>query len=151
MLGNFSPSCWQPSTLNSFLWVGDDQSKAQYLQNTHSIWLKSGVEMWKECQFILAPFRVWGTRVTKPSGDTTRRCVSAAWWLAGASGRDATSMGNCRATPKEKRAVWVQFPSFSDPHATTVILVLVVKVLSFVLLKLSISMINKGVLSTLPI
>lgn len=66
-----------------------------------------------------------------------------------ASGRHAASVGNCTAAPKEKRAVQVQFPSFSDPDVTTAILVLVVKISSFVLL--SIFKINKGVLSTLPV
>lgn len=70
---------------------------------------------------------------------------------SGASGRDAESMGNCTAAPKEKKAAQFQFPSFSHPDATTVILVLVVKISSIVLLKSSISRINKGVLSTLPI
>lgn len=82
----------------------------------------------------MTPFRVWGTGVTEPAGDTTR-CVSGAWWVTGASGRDATSVGNCAAAPKERRAAQVQFPSFSDPDVATVILVLVVKISSFVLLK----------------
>lgn len=78
-------------------------------------------------------------------------CICSLVPDSGASGRDAASMGICAAAPKEKRAAQVHFPSFSDPDATTVILVLVAKISSFVLLKLSISKVNKGVLSTLPI
>lgn len=76
-------------------------------------------------------------------------CVCSLVADSGASGRHAALMDKCTAAPKEKRAVQVQFLPFSDPNVTTVILVLVVKISSFVLL--SIFKINKGVLSTLPI
>lgn len=75
-------------------------------------------------------------------------CVCSPVADSGASGKDAASMGSCTAAPKEKKAAQGHFQSFSDPDATTVILVLVVKISSFVLLKLGISKVNKGVLST---
>lgn len=78
-------------------------------------------------------------------------CVCSLVDDSGASGRDAASMGICAAAPKEKRAAQVHFPSFSDPDATTVILVLLVKTTGFVLLKVSISKVSKWVLSTLLI
>lgn len=76
--------------------------------------------------------------------------MSAAWWLtlvllAGMQHQWATAQLHL------KKEAQVQFPSFSDPDATTVIIVLVVKISSIVLLKISISRINKGMFSTLPI